>query len=364
MNSDSGYILNYSRQDLYDLVAGLGEPSYRADQIFNGLYVREYERFEQFSTLPKTLRTYLDERYSIQSLKKVDAVRSPHDGTTKFLWRLHDGKTIESVIIYEGDRVTFCISSQVGCPLDCQFCATGRMGLIRNLMPGEIVEQVLQMQAHSVRPATNIVFMGMGEPFLNYRPVMQAAHTLSDPGGLCFSRKKITISTSGVIKHIYRMADEQQPFSLAISLNATNQKVREQIMPMAKNDPLDALLEAARYYVKTTDKRITFEYVLIKNVNASAENARELIKLTHGIPCKINLIPCNSDLPQYQPPEPEDIEAFDRLVNDHQRTITVRNRKGWEIQAACGQLYTQHQNRRQKRIPLASESIQFPAANG
>jgi 23S rRNA (adenine2503-C2)-methyltransferase len=185
--------------------------------------------------------------------------------------------------------------------------------------------------------------MGMGEPFLNYDQVIRASERLSEPEGLAFSRKKITISTSGVVKNIYRMADENQPFSLAISLNSVDQENRMKIMPVAKKYDLDSLLEAARYYCGKTKKRITFEYVLIKGINSDAQHARTLVKLTHGIPCKINIIPCNSDDPLYQPPEDHVIQIFDQLVNKKERTITIRNRKGWEIKAACGQLYAKNE---------------------
>ncbi|MBD3224904.1 MAG: 23S rRNA (adenine(2503)-C(2))-methyltransferase RlmN [Caldithrix sp.] len=342
MISNPNYLLDYSKEELFQLMPELNLPSYRAAQLYNGIYVKRWSDFSTFSTLPKSLRYTFQQKFRLQTLTEVDRIRSPHDGTTKFLWNLQDGKQIESVIIYEKQRVTFCISSQVGCPLDCKFCATGNMGLLRNLSSGEILEQVIKMTSYAEKEPTNIVFMGMGEPLLNYDNVIKAAHAMIDPGGLCFSHKKITLSTSGLIKNIYRLSDEQQPFSFAISLNATDQQTRQQIMPVSRKYPLNALMEAARYYTQKTGKRITFEYVLIDGLNASKADAKRLIKLTHSIPCKINIIPCNSDLPQYQPPDESTIEEFDRLVNHKQRTITIRNRKGWEIKAACGQLYASH----------------------
>jgi 23S rRNA (adenine2503-C2)-methyltransferase len=327
----------------------LNEPGYRANQIFKGLYSSRWKKFDDFTTLPKELRAKLENVFQIWSLKQVDFIKSELDETTKFLWQLQDGKRIESVIIYEGNRVTFCISSQVGCALDCKFCATGKMGIIRDLTPGEIVEQVLVMSEQSKLPPTNIVFMGMGEPMLNYDAVMHAAGIFSDPEGMCFSRKKITISTSGIIKHIYRMADEDQPYSLAISLNSVNQPVREKIMPVSKKYPIQDLLIAAKYYTDKTQRRVTFEYVLIKGINDSEEDAKELIRLTRGIPCKINVIPCNSDDPLYQAPNWNQVEKFDQLVNQSHRTITIRNRKGWEIKAACGQLYAENESPIRKR---------------
>ena len=335
-------ILNFTEKELEHELVAQGEPAYRAKQIFKGIYSSGWRQFSEFTTLTKNFRNQLDELFDIINLREITSIRSEIDGTTKFLWELSDRNRIESVIIYEGKRVTFCISSQVGCALDCKFCATGKMGIIRNLTPGEIIEQVLRMKEKSNFPPTNIVFMGMGEPMLNYDAVMQAADILSDPEGLCFSRKKITISTSGIIKHIYRMADEDRPYSLAISLNSVDQEIRKKIMPVSRKYPIDQLIEAANYYTQKTGKRITFEYVLIKNINSSLEDAKLLIELTRGIPCKINVIPCNSDDPDYQPPSWEEVEQFDRYVNKSNRTITVRNRKGWEIKAACGQLYTEH----------------------
>lgn len=350
-------ILELSRSEFDTFLDQNGQPPYRTDQVFKAVYSKNLESFDQFSTLPKSFRGQLAEQFSLRSFNKIDQVKSQLDDTTKFLWELPDGQRIESVIIYEGNRTTFCISSQVGCPLDCKFCATGKMGLLRNLTKGEIVEQVLQMKALSMKPPTNIVFMGMGEPLLNYDNVIAAAHVISDPEGLCFNRRKITISTSGVIKNIYRMADEKVPFPLAISLNSVDQEVRQQIMPISKKYPIDQLLEAARYYTEKMKKRVTFEYVLIKNVNATVADAKKLVSLTHSIPCKINIIPCNSIDPQYQPPSEVDIFTFDQIVNKKNRTIMRRNRKGWEIQAACGQLYAKNPSLKTKKVNVAAIDI-------
>ncbi len=348
-------ILNLDETQLSDYLQLLDQPRYRTRQIMKGIYVKNYEEFSRFSDLPKALRAELDTTFLLRSFTLEDQIVSPKDDTTKFLWKLNDGMMIESVIIYEGKRTTFCISSQVGCALDCKFCATGRMGLLRNLTSGEIVEQVLLMKKLSRQPVTNIVFMGMGEPLLNYDAVIRAADLISDPEGLCISRKKITISTSGIVKNIRRLADEQQPYSLAISLNAVDQTTRERIMPIARKYPLGELLEAARYYTRKTGKRITFEYVLMDGLNSGEQDAHRLLKITRGIPSKINIIPCNSDDPLYAPPPDEKVLAFDQIVNGAERTITVRNRKGWDIQAACGQLYAG--NRRKSKQKTFIESI-------
>jgi len=345
MNSTLKNILEYSQSDLESYFTEINEPEFRADQVYKGIFSKNWNTFSQFTVLSKPLRSVLDQQFYLRTFKQIDEIRSDKDGTKKFLWELPDERRIESVIIYEGRRVTFCISSQVGCPLDCRFCATGKMGLLRNLTAAEIIEQVLQMKEFSEAPPTNIVFMGMGEPMLNYDSVMQACDILADPQGLCFNRKKITVSTSGIVKGIRRMADENRPYSLAVSLNAVSQEMRSQIMPVSQKYPMDQLMESVRYYTQKTDKRVTFEYVLIKGINSSEKDARELVKLTHGIPCKVNIIPCNSEDPQFAPPEDEEIQQFDSLVNKKQRTITIRNRKGWDIKAACGQLYAANKPR-------------------
>ena len=280
----------------------------------------------------------------------VKTTKSDKDDTTKFLWELADGKKIESVIIYEGKRVTFCISSQVGCALDCKFCATGKMGFLRNLNSGEIIEQVLTMNAIAKHKATNIVLMGMGEPLLNLNNVLKASDILSDPDGLAFSRKKITISTSGVIPGINKLAEIDSPYSLAISLNSVFEDTRQQIMPISVKYPIEDLMETIQSYVKSTKKRITFEYILIKDINDSKKDADRLLKLTHRLPCKINIIPCNSDDPKFQPPSEKVVKWFSDYIYNNNKTSTVRLRKGWEIQAACGQLYYKHENSSGKKI--------------
>ncbi len=332
-------ILDLSTDNLHSYLADLGEAPFRAEQISKSIYCQNYNDFSQFSTISKSLRSRLAADFKLRTFQLLETITSAADNTTKFLWKLPDNLKIESVIIYEEKRVTFCISSQVGCPLDCKFCATGRMGLLRDLTCGEIVEQVLQMKALSKQPPTNIVFMGMGEPMLNFDNVLRSADILSDPQGLAFSRKKITVSTSGIAKGIYQMADENSPYSLAVSLNAVSQDVREKIMPIARKYPLQDLMKAAAYYTKKTRKRVTFEYVLIDKINSSAEDAHELLEITANIPCKINIIPCNSDDPKYQPPDEETVEHFDEIMNKGRRAVTIRSRKGWDIRAACGQLY-------------------------
>ncbi len=346
--TDKKSILDLSVDDLRALMKQWGEPAYRARQIYEGLYKHGHKSFEAITNLSKALRQKLNDTFTIRRLRQVDSVTSAKDETRKFLWQLHDGYKIESVIIYEGKRTTFCISSQVGCPLDCKFCATGKMGLLRNLTPGEIIEQVLQMSEIIENRPSNIVYMGMGEPMLNYEAVIASARVLGDMEGFGLAPRRITISTSGVIPGIYRFADEEQPFSLAISLNSVDDEVRKQIMPISKKYPIEKLLHAARYYTEKSGRLITFEYVLLDKFNSTQQDARKLVKLTHSLKSKINVIPCNSDDPLYRPPSKEKTAVFRESVNDRSRRITLRKRKGWEIQAACGQLYAENEKRKKK----------------
>jgi 23S rRNA (adenine2503-C2)-methyltransferase len=344
------YLLDFSREEIKNYIQDMGLPSYRAGQLMQGIYVQKLPDFNGMTTLSKPLRDSLNEDVTLRTFNTLKKVQSENDGTTKFLWSLRDDMKIESVIIYEGDRVTFCISSQVGCALDCQFCSTGKMGFIRNLSSGEIVEQVILMMVQAERPATNIVYMGMGEPLLNLKNVLKACYILSDPEGLAFSRKKITISTSGIAPAIRKLADMDAPFSLAISLNAVFEEKRKQLMPISEDFPLEVLFDNIDYYVTKTGKRVTFEYILIDGLNDSKTDADQLIKLTSGLPCKINLIPCNSEDPKYPPTPNDQAKWFADYLHRRGRTSTVRLRKGWEIQAACGQLYAKNEQKIGRKI--------------
>jgi 23S rRNA (adenine2503-C2)-methyltransferase len=334
-------ILNYTREELSRFLEEQQQPAYRLQQILQGLYQNQWPQFEQFSTLPKEFRQLLDDNFVLRSFTLTDTHISEIDKTTKFLWELPDGLRIESVIIYEGKRVTYCISSQVGCPLDCKFCATGKMGILRNLTAGEIIEQVLQMNSRSEAPLTNIVFMGMGEPLLNLDEVLPAAHEFIAADGFGLGKNRITISTAGIIPGIKQLADQAEPFKLALSLNAVSQESREKIMPVTRKYPLSDLLDSVREYTAKTKKTVTFEYVLMDGLNSSEADARGLVRLAHPFKAKINIIPCNTDDPLYHPPSEQDIQKFEWIVNG-KRTITRRRRKGWEIQAACGQLYAEN----------------------
>jgi 23S rRNA (adenine2503-C2)-methyltransferase len=337
------YILQYNNEQIINFLQSINEPAYRSKQIFEAIYAHNKDSFDEFTTLPLNTRQILKEHFILRSLKKIDEITSQFDGTRKFLWQLSDGYKIESVIIYQKKRVTFCISSQVGCALDCKFCATGKMGILRNLNSGEIVEQVLQMQTIIDSKPSNIVFMGMGEPMLNYDAVINASKILTDPSGIGLGKRRVTVSTSGVIPGIEKFINEKQPYSLAISLNSIDDEIRTRIMPISKKYPIEALIKAAKDYTEQSGRLITFEYVLIDKYNASLEDAKRLVQLTHRVPCKINVIPCNSTESDYLPPSREKVREFENYVNKRSRRITIRQRKGWEIQAACGQLYAKNE---------------------
>lgn len=321
-----------------EMLRPLGEAAYRAAQIYQWIHHFNVDTFDEMTNLPKSLRKKLQARFRLKTLKSEKIERSA-DGTEKYLWRLPDNRHIESVLITEARRNTVCISSQVGCSLKCEFCATGQMGLIRNLTAGEIVEQVLQIRKLSQHPITNIVFMGMGEPFLNYHRAIRASRILSDPQGLAISSRKITFSTSGVVPKIYQFTDEAQPFKLAISLHAANQPLREKIMPIARKFPLDQLMESVRYYMRAKKQnRVTFEYILLHGINDSVADMKQLISLLSPIRCKLNLIPCNRNNLGFSAPPLEHLEKIGKVIMKADFPVTIRRNRGEDITAACGQL--------------------------
>jgi len=282
------------------------------------------------------LREKLKVTATIQGIAEHKSMRSELDGTEKFLWKLSDGEKIESVLIPDEKRLTLCLSTQVGCPLDCQFCATASVGFRRNLTSGEIVSQLLEVQD---RPLTNLVFMGMGEPLLNYDNLVKSIDIMTSDLGPNFSGKKITVSTVGIVPEIYRLAEEGLKLGLAISLNAPDDELRSEIIPVNERYPLAELLTAAKFYAKKSGRRITFEYVLIGGVNDSLECARKLSRIIQGIPCKINLIRFNPGAGQaHPPPEEEKVTAFRDYLYPRAPAVTLRESKGRDICAACGQL--------------------------
>ncbi|MGB8657201.1 MAG: 23S rRNA (adenine(2503)-C(2))-methyltransferase RlmN [Candidatus Zixiibacteriota bacterium] len=326
-------------EDLEKIMGELGENKYKARQLASWIYAKGVSDFAQMTELSKNLRDRLGKVALIESAKLVKSQTSQKDLSEKSLFELSDGEKIESVLMWEGNRVTVCVSTQVGCPLGCTFCATGKMGFKRNLTAGEIVDQIIALQHHKM---THVVLMGMGEPLLNYDQTLRAIRIMNNEMGLSFAAGKITLSTAGIPPMIKRLADEKLKLKLAVSLNAPTDEKRDQLMPVNKKYPLKDLLVAIRYFTDKIRRRVTFEYVLIKDINDSEKDAEALVKLIHGIPCKINLIPYNpvADLP-YERPSEEKISAFRDYLYPRCPAVTSRRSKGEDILAACGQLRTQ-----------------------
>lgn len=336
--------------ELEHFFISIGEKKFRARQLYEWLYVHNCRQFSEMENLPKKLREKLAESCELNLLEHENSQVSPDGQTQKFLLRLRDGYHIESVLMHSKHGRTLCVSTQVGCPVDCQFCATGLMGLHRNLSAGEILEQVLLVEHEAKLTITNIVVMGMGEPFLNYDNLMQALQILTDDHGKNMARQHIVISTSGILPRIEQFIAERQRYRLAISLNAPTDTQREKIMPLNKKWSIKSLLQAARKYAETGRNRITFEYVLLQDINDRPADARQLISLLQGINCKLNLIPFNTTYSIYKRPEKAVIEAFYAEFRDVDFPVTIRWSRGTDIDAACGQLVT-----REGEKPLRNE---------
>jgi len=323
-------------------VARAGEPAYRAQQIFRWLHGRGAVSLDAMTNLPATLRAALEREHHTEPLS-LDAVQTAADGTRKLRFRTSDGHPIESVLIPDEDaergRLTLCISSQVGCALDCGFCATATLGFTRHLLAGEIVEQVYRAAALAERRPTNLVFMGMGEPLHNFDQVSRALTLLQHPWGAAFSPRRITISTSGLVSGIAKLGALSPAPNLAISLNATTDEVRSRIMPVNKRWPIAALLEAAARFPLSHGRRVTFEYVLLAGVNDSDADADRLPRLLRDIPSKVNLIPWNGFAgPGFARPSAERIRTFQERVRSTGQAVYIRTPRGDDIDAACGQL--------------------------
>jgi 23S rRNA (adenine2503-C2)-methyltransferase len=329
--------------ELADLQQVLGpkHPAFRARQLYSALYQQKLGDLSQVSTLPAALRSDLGGTYEF-GLPQVDRYFDSSDGTRRYLLRLADGKTIETVLMPEGDRNTICISSQVGCPVDCKFCLTALMGLERHLTAGEIVGQVLVVAAaHGLSPTDsrlNLVMMGMGEPLLNLANVLKASRILLDPNGVGMSPKRITVSTSGIIPRMADFAAEPNRPKLAISLNASTEDQRRELMPITRKYHLSDLIEACRAYPLRPWEKLTFEYVLLRGFNDTDADARRVVKLLANLNCKVNLIALNPGpgIP-FETPDPERVESFKAIVS-RSLLCFVRKPRGLDIYAACGQL--------------------------
>jgi 23S rRNA (adenine2503-C2)-methyltransferase len=326
---------NFDLEELENFIAGQGKERYRARQIFKWLYQKGAASFDEMSNLSKDFRRELAETASISQLVP-EVVEVSRDGTRKYLFRLADGNTIESVLIPEEDRSTLCISSQVGCAMACQFCLTGTFRLVRNLTAAEIVNQVCAVKKET--EFRNIVFMGMGEPLANLKQVVKALKIITCDDGLQFSSRRVTVSTSGLVPEL-DLLGIAVTVNLAVSLNATTDELRDRIMPVNRRYPLRELLAACNRFPLPSRRYITFEYVLIKDLNDSLDDARRLVRLVSGIPCKINLIAYNEhEGCDFRAPTQEAIDRFHAFLLGKHFTVITRSSRGGDISAACGQL--------------------------
>lgn len=348
-------VYDLALDDLTSLFTSWGEPAYRALQLWEGLYKNLWSKPDEFTNLPKALRHQLEEYFagpgedsqpSFTQLFQLDRLVSSDGETIKTLFRLHDQQTIEAVIMRYAKRRTLCISTQAGCAMGCVFCATGQMGFRRHLSSGEIVEQVLyyaRQLAADGEQVTNIVLMGMGEPFHNYDATLAAIQRLNHPQGINLGERRFTISTVGLIPQIRRFTSEHSQINLAISLHAADDELRSSLLPINKKYPLEDLLSTCRDYVETTHRRLTFEWALIRDINDNLDQARKLAKLLKGMLCHVNIIPLN---PTYkysgQATTRQRALAFQAELDGHGIPCTIRLRRGLDIQAGCGQLAAQN----------------------
>lgn len=321
-----------------------GLPRFRAKQVYEWLWQKRVLDFEEMSNLPKGLRVQLETHFTMPTITE-DHIQHSTDGTIKTRWRLHDGHLIESVLIpvEEDKRFTVCVSSQVGCSLTCSFCATGQMKRERNLTAAEIYDQVWlvneQALEHFGKPLTNIVYMGMGEPLLAYRPVMESIEHITGTHGMNMSPRRITISTAGIAKMIKRLADDQSKVNLALSLHAADDSKRNEIMPINEQNNLSVLMEALNYYYEKTRNRISYEYIAFHDFNLSREDADNLIKWCRSFPVRINIIEYNPiDNADFERANPLKVDRFAQYLRAKDVMVTVRRSRGKDIDAACGQL--------------------------
>ncbi len=342
MTSSRINIKSLNPEELRSRLTEAGLKTYRTDQILKWIYSHHASSFEDMTNIAKAERSLLASFFSISS-PKIIRTEVSGDGTRKFLFELEDMHTIESVLIPDEDRQTLCISSQVGCQQACRFCLTGSGGFERNLASYEISDQVAAVQRilkdEGARGITNIVLMGMGEPLANFEEVVKALTVITSENGLGFSPRRVTVSTDGLVPEIGKLGKSGVKVNLAVSLNATTDEVRDRIMPVNRRYPIKVLLAACKRFPLEPRRRITFEYVMLKGVNDSVEDARRLAMMLRGIKCKVNLIPFNP-FPgsEFKRPDDEMVRRFQKILLDHHYTAPVRESRGRDISAACGQL--------------------------
>ena len=349
ISEDKTNFYSLSREEVAQTLQDAGEPAFRADQVWQAVYKSQWEDPNQFFNIPNSTRKYLADHFSFRSLSPARSLVSSDKLTEKSLFITSSSSALETVLMRYENRRTLCISTQSGCAIGCVFCSTGQMGFFANLSSGEIVEQVLIFSRELIKKnekLTNIVVMGMGEPFLNYENTMRAIDILNNPAGFGFGERRFTLSTSGIIPGIRRFTSEKRQINLAVSLHAPNDTLRSQLVPINKKYPLGDLLETCREYVSHTNRRISFEYALIQGVNDSPTLARELVNRIKGILCHVNLIQLNrSPAYQHQGSSTRSAREFMKVIETSGIPVTLRLRRGLDIQAGCGQLaYSKTEN--------------------
>ena len=329
-----------NQSELQSWCVEAGESRFRGVQLFEWMYRHGITSFASMSNVKKSFREHLKKNCIIQTLKVEKNIPSQKETSVKILFRTENDQFIETVSMVDGSRHTVCISSQVGCALDCSFCATGQMGLQRNLSTGEIVDQLIFVREKIKQPVTNVVFMGMGEPFHNYDNVINSADIFHSPRGFNLASSRITVSTVGIRPKIEQFIKENRQYKLAISLNAVDDDVRTDIMPVNKKWPIAELINAGKKYSNQKKRLVMFEYVLLKGINDSEMDAQKLAKLLKGISCKLNLIPYNEINGNYQRPDEDTIQKFSEILHRYrdEYRVLVRWSKGQDIEAGCGQL--------------------------
>ena len=331
-----------TKDQLRDFFVENGDKAFRGNQVYEWLWSKSAHTFEDMTNISKETRQMLEENFVINHIE-VDSIQRSSDGTVKNAVRLHDGLIVESVLIPTGTRTTACVSSQVGCSLDCLFCATARLKKMRNLNPDEIYDQVAAINKESLlyynHKLSNIVFMGMGEPLMNYNNVLKSIEKITSPEGLGMSPKRITVSTSGVPKMIKKLADDEVKFNLAVSLHSAIDEVRTKIMPFNENFPLKDLKEALEYWYAKTSSRITYEYIVWDGINDTREAIMALVQFCKYVPCKVNLIEYNPiDDGDFKQAKPQVITDYISILEMNDIIVNVRRSRGKDIDAACGQL--------------------------
>lgn len=335
-------IRKLTEAELISTLEEMGEKKFRGKQVYEWLWTKRARKFEEMTNLSQELREKLSENFEIRVVTIADKQVS-NDGTIKYAFKLHEGHVVEGVLIPTGNRTTACISSQVGCSLACKFCATGKLKLMKNLEAYEIYDQVAEIYKDAEilrnKPLSNVVYMGMGEPLLNYKNVVYSTHQISHDKGLGMSPKRITISTAGIAKMITRLADEKVKFNLALSLHAANDEKRSEIMPINDSNTLESLADALKYFYAQTGTRVTFEYIIFRDFNDTLDDAAELAAFCRNFPCKINIIEYNPiDDGEFEQADPEKVDAFADFLESKNLVVNVRRSRGKDIDAACGQL--------------------------